>query len=144
MEYKWFWFCSHHKVLNTDVAHFGVPRFIVTDNTSYFASYTLTKFMTFLNVEHQFITAYHCQANGAAENLNRYIKTALRCYINSENWFERLGLAMLGINSSYNQDIRMSRAKRLYRKTLRLPSSFFAKSTTINNFDEPLLLLKFM
>ena len=61
--------------------------------------------MTYLNVKHQFITAYHCQANGAAENFNRYIKTALRCYSNSENWFEHLGLAMLGINTSYNQDI---------------------------------------
>ena len=100
--------------------------------------------MTFLNVKHQFITAYHCQANGAAENFNRYIKTALRCYSNSENWFEHLGLAMLGINASYNQDIQMSRAERLYGKTLRLPSSFFAKSNTINNFDEPLLLQKLM
>ena len=49
---------------------------------------------------------------------------------------------MLGINASYNQDIQMSRAERLYGKTLRLPSSFFAKSNTINNFDEPLLLQK--
>ena len=38
----------------------------------------------------------------------------------------------------------MSRAERLYGKTLRLPSSFFAKSNTINNFDEPLLLQKLM
>ena len=51
---------------------------------------------------------------------------------------------MLGINASYNQDIQMSRAERLYSKTLRLPSSFFAKSNTINNFDEPLLLQKLM
>ena len=64
--------------------------------------------MTFLNVKHQFITAYHCQANGVAENFNRYLKTALRCYSNSKNWFEHLGLAMLGINASYNQDIQMS------------------------------------
>ena len=111
--------------LNQYVALFGVPRVIVTDNASYFTSYTWTKFMTFLNVKHQFITAYHCQANGAAENFNRYIKTALRCYSDSENWFEHLGLAMLGINASYNQDIQMSRAERLYGKTLRLPSSFF-------------------
>ena len=130
--------------LNQYVALFGVPRVIVTDNASYFRSYTWTKFMTFLNVEHQFISAYHCQANGAAENFNRYEKTALRCYSNSENWFEHLGLAMLGINASYNQDIQMSRAHRLYGKTLRFPSSFFAKFTTINNFDEPLLLQKLM
>ena len=62
------------------IALFGLPRIIVTDNASYFTSYTWTKFKTFLNVKHQFITAYHHQANRAAENFNRYIKTALRCY----------------------------------------------------------------
>ena len=82
------------------VTLFDVPRIIVTDNVSHFTSYTSTKFMTFLNVKHRFITAYHCQANGVAKNCNRYIKTALRCYSNSEIWFEHLGLAMLGINAS--------------------------------------------
>jgi len=76
--------------------------------------------MNFLNVKHQFITAYHCQAKGAAEKFNRYIKTALRCHANSENWFEYLGLAMLGIHASYNHDIKMSCAERLFGKTLRL------------------------
>ena len=51
---------------------------------------------------------------------------------------------MLGITASYNQDIQMSRAGRLYGKTLRLPISFFANSNTHNNFDEPLLLQKLM
>ena len=94
------------------------------------------------NVKHQFITAYYCQANGAAEDCNRYIKTALRCFNNSENWFEHLGLTTLGTSASYNQDIQISRSEKLYGNTLRFPSSFFVKSTTINNFDEPLLLQK--
>ena len=46
---------------------------------------------------------------------------------------------MLGINASYNQDIQMSGMERLYGKTLHLPSSFFVKSTTVNNSDERLL-----
>ena len=51
---------------NQYVALFGVPRVIVIDNASYFTCSTWTKFMTFLNVKHQFIAAYHCQANGVA------------------------------------------------------------------------------
>ena len=121
--------------LNQYVALLSVPRVIVTVNVSFFTSYTWTKFMTFLNVKHQFITAYHCQANGAAENFNNYIKTALRCYSNSENWFEHLGLAIHGINASYKQNIQMSLAEKLFGKTLHLLSSFFVKSTTINNFE---------
>ena len=62
------------------------------------------------------ITPYHCQANGLAEIFNRYIRTALRCHSDSENLFEHLGLAMLGIKASYNHDIQMSRAERLFGK----------------------------
>ena len=69
--------------------------------------------MTIVNFKHQFITGYHYQANGAAENFNRYCKTAPRCYSNSKNWFEHIGLAVLEINSSYNQDIYMNREERL-------------------------------
>ena len=73
--------------------------------------------MTFLNVKHQFITAYLCQANGAAKNFYCYIKTVLGCNSNSGNWFEHLDSAMLEIIASYNQDIQMNRAEKLCRKT---------------------------
>ena len=97
--------------------------------------------MAFLTVKHKFITPYHCQANGLAENFNHYIRTALHCHSDSENWFEYLRLAMLGINASYNHDIQMNHSERLFRKTLRLSSSFFIISkANVSKVDNPLLL----
>ena len=101
--------------------------------------------MAILNVKHKLIIPYHCQANGLAENFNRYIRTALRCHSDSENWFEHLGLAMLGIDASYNHNIQMSRAERLFGKTLELPSSFFTRSkANVSKVDDPLLLQNLM
>ena len=52
---------------------------------------------------------------------------------------------MLGINGSYNHDIQMSRAERLFGKTLRLPSSFFTRSkANVSKVDDPLLLQNLM
>ena len=85
--------------------------------------------MTFLNVKHKFVTPYHCQANGMVERFNRFLRAALRCYDNSEKWFDHLGLALLGINASFNSDIKMSRAERIFGKKLRLPCSYFDEST---------------
>ena len=111
--------------MNQYVSLFGVPRMIVTDNAAYFTSYSWSKFMTFLNVNHKFITPYHSQSNGMVERFNRFLRTALRCHKNSDAWFDHLGLALLGINASYNSDIKMSRAERLFGKRLRLPCVFF-------------------
>ena len=123
--------------MNQYVSFFGVPRIIVTDNAAYFTSYSWSKFMTFLNVNHKFITPYHSQSNGMVERFNRFLRTALRCHKNSEAWFDHLGLALLGINASYNSDISMSRAERLFGKKLRLPCAFFDESASMPAFDDP-------
>ena len=72
--------------LNQYISMFGVPKIIVTDNASYFTSYSWSKFMSFLNVKHKFITPYHCQSNGMVERFNRYLRTALRCHDNTNAW----------------------------------------------------------
>ena len=125
--------------LNQYIALFGVPKTIVTDNASYFSSYSWSKFMSFLNVKQKFITPYHCQANGMVERFNRYLRTALRCHDKSESWFDHLGLALLGMNSSYNEDLKMSRAERLFGKKLRLPSSFFEQTPQVSYNDPDFL-----
>ena len=130
--------------MNQYVSLFGVPRMIVTDNAAYFTSYSWSKFMTFLNVNHKFITPYHSQSNGMVERFNRFLRTALRCHKNSDAWFDHLGLALLGINASYNSDIKMSRAERLFGKRLRLPCAFFDESASKPAFDDPSMLKTLM
>ena len=70
--------------INQYVSLFGVPRMIVTDNAACFTSYNWSKFMTFLNVNHKFITFYHSQSNGMVGRFNRFLRTALRCHKNSD------------------------------------------------------------
>ena len=43
---------------------FGVLLTRITDNISYFTSYSWTKLMPFLNVYYNSISLFHCQANG--------------------------------------------------------------------------------
>ena len=78
------------------------------------------------------------------ERFNRFLRTALRCYDNSEKWFDHLGLALLGINASFNSDIEMSRAERIFGKKLRLPCSYFDESTPRPNRDDPELVKNLM
>jgi len=130
--------------MNQYVSLFGVPRTIVTDNAAYFTSYSWSKFMNFLNVQHKFITAYHSQSNGMVERFNRFLRTALRCQDKSDAWFDHLGLALLGINASYNSDIGMSRAERLFGKKLRLPGVYFDESASQPAFDDPSMLKRLM
>ena len=130
--------------LNHYVAIFGLPKVIITDNASYFTSYSWTKFMSFLGVHHKFITPYHCQSNGLVERFNRYLRTALRCHDNNTSWFDHLGLCLLGIQASFHSPLKMSRAELLFGKKLRLPSSFFDETVNRPSFDDPALTKSLM
>ena len=100
--------------------------------------------MSFLGIHHKLITPYHCQSNGLVEKFNRYLRTALRCHDNNDDWFDHLGLCLLGIQTSYHSALNMSRAERLFGKKIQLPSSFFDETTPKPRFDDPALTKSLM
>ena len=86
--------------INHFVGIFGLSKMLITDNAPHFTSYSWTKFVSFLGVYHKLITPNHCQSNGLIERFDRYLRTALRYHDNNANWFDHLGLCLLGIQAS--------------------------------------------
>ena len=100
--------------------------------------------MKFLGIHHKLITPYHYQRNGLVKRFNQYLRTALRCHDNNGDWFDHLGLRLLGIQASYHSAINMSRAEWLFGKKIQLPSSFFDKTTPKPRFDNSALTKSLM
>ena len=113
-----------------------MPKVLITDNASYFTSYSWTKFISFLSIHHKLITPYHCQSNGLVKRFNEYLRTALRCHDNKTNWVDHLGLCLLGIQASYHSALNMTRAKRHCGKKIQLPSFFFDEIMPKPRFDD--------
>ena len=60
------------------------------------------------------------------------MKTAIRCH-ESKNWLEALPVVLLGLRSSYKDDIKASAAEMVYGTTLRLPAEYFYDEQTQPN-----------
>lgn len=110
------WFCL-----------FGVPRFISTDRGSQFESKIFDYLATIMGVQRIRTTAYHPAANGFVERWHRSLKAALMSN-NLINWIDALPAAMLGLRTSFKQDLQASPAEMLFGATLRVPGDFFFDS----------------
>ncbi|XP_035217527.1 uncharacterized protein LOC118190857 [Stegodyphus dumicola] len=71
---------------------------------------------------------YHPSANGLVERLHRDLKAALKCR-NDTRWTTSLPLVLLGLRSSFKQDLAGTSAELVYGPPLRLPSEFFQPSS---------------
>ena len=72
------------------------------------------------------------------------MRTALRYHDNNANWFNHIGLCLLGIQASYHSALNTSRAEQLFGKKIQLPSSFFDETTSKPRFDDPALTKSLM
>lgn len=112
------------------VARFGCPTMVVTDRGRQFESATFQQLSKSLGFKHRKTTAYHPQCNGLVERFHRQFKGAITCHGNS-SWSEALPLVLLGIRSSFKDDLQTSSAELVYGEPLRLPGEFFG-----HNVDE--------
>jgi hypothetical protein len=74
-------------------------------------------------------TAYHPAANGLVERFHRTLKSAIMCHDNQQ-WTEVLPLVLLGIRTSFKEDLQASVAELVYGEPLRVPGEFLTASTT--------------
>lgn len=91
-----------HAFIQTWVARFGVPLYVVTDRGPQFESeffYHVSQSVGFHRLR---TTAYHPQANGKVERQHRIIKTILKAYNN--NWIKDLPLALLALHSAPDEN----------------------------------------
>lgn len=106
------------------IARFGCPTIIVTDRGRQFESDLFRFLSRMIGFDHRRTTAYNPACNGLIERFHRQLKAAIMCHANS-NWTESLPLVLLGIRSTFKEDLQSSSAEIVYGEPLRLPGEFF-------------------
>ena len=78
------------------LSRFGVPKTIISNEGSHFASKVFAKLMSRYEIRHVMGLAYHPQSNGQAEISNREIKKILEKTVNSsrKDWSIKLDEAL--------------------------------------------------
>lgn len=106
------------------VTRFGAPAVITTDRGSQFESQLFQALTKLIGCKRTRTTAYHPASNGMIERWHRSLKTAIMCH-NTSNWTEVLPTVLLGLRTSYKEDVKATAAELVYGQTLRLPGEFF-------------------
>ncbi|XP_037520564.1 uncharacterized protein LOC119397197 [Rhipicephalus sanguineus] len=78
------------------------------------------------------VPSYHPQTNGLVERFHRHLKAALTAHSCPDKWVDRLPLTLLGIRSSFKEDLSCSTSELVYGTSLRLPADFFEESGSAN------------
>ena len=75
-------------IFNQIIAHFGIPKEIVTDHGSHFQNSMMTELATMLGFKQEHSSSFYPQANGQVEAVNKTLNTILKCTINAShsNW----------------------------------------------------------
>jgi hypothetical protein len=82
----------------------GIPRKFILDWGPQFASRVMRALLKQLGVEAGITTAYHLQANGQTERMNRKVATYLRMFCNRRktDWVDQLPTAEFALNNRVN------------------------------------------
>lgn len=110
------------------ISRFGCPEKVTTDRGRQFESHLFSKISSIIGSHHLKTTAYHPAANGLVERFHRQLKAAIMCHAD-ESWTETLPLVLLGIRSSWKEDLSASSAELVYGEVLKLPGEFFEPTT---------------
>ena len=79
-------------MFNQIITWFGVPQFIVTENSSHFQNQTMSVLSTRLEFRHENSSPYYPQANGQVEAINKVLKTMIQHMVGKQksSWYLKL------------------------------------------------------
>ena len=94
------------------IAHYGLPRQIITDRDVRWTSDFWKTACEHLGVRRAFTTAHHPQADGQTEIMNQLLEVALRAYVGPErdDWVKFLDVLQLSYNSSVHSSTKYTPA----------------------------------
>ncbi|UYV74061.1 hypothetical protein LAZ67_11001999, partial [Cordylochernes scorpioides] len=110
------------------ISRFGVPATITTDQGRGFESHLFKDLTSLIGTNRIRTAAYNPAANGLVERLHRQIKAAIMSSGNTINWIDALPLVLLGIRTSYKEDLKCTAAEMVFGTTLNLPADLLTNS----------------
>ncbi|UYV71006.1 hypothetical protein LAZ67_8001389 [Cordylochernes scorpioides] len=115
------------------ISRYGVPATITTDQGREFESHLFKDLTSLIGTNRIRTTAYNPAANGLVERLHRQIKAAIMASGNTINWIDASPLVLLGIRTSYKEDLKCTAAEMVFGTTLNLPADLL-KNPDPSNF----------
>ena len=113
------------------VSTFGSPVHIYCNRGAQFTSHSWKNLAVFLGTKLHHSTAYHPQAQGIVERVNRTLKTSLKARGSPSEWHDNLPWALLSLRNSFNEDLDgLSSNKVVFKKPLCLRGEFFQHQAT--------------
>ena len=104
----------------------GSPSHIYCDRGAQFTSALWRNLALFLGAQLLHSTAYHPQAQGLVEQVNRTLKTALKCAESPTDWYDSLPWALLSLRNQPKENLdNHSPNDFVFGEKLRLPGEFF-------------------
>lgn len=114
------------ELFNQWISRYGSPMTITSDQGTQFESVLFQALAKLIGAQKTRTTAYHPQSNGIVERMHRTLKAALMC--SPKSWLEILPTVLLGLRTSFKEDIQASPAEMLYGTCLRIPGEFFVSA----------------
>ncbi|GFR65581.1 Pol polyprotein [Elysia marginata] len=112
-------------LLRNWIARFGEPDSITSDQGPQFTSSLWRELHNVLGCSPKHTTAYHPQSNGMVERFHRSLKAALKARLLEPGWMDELPIVLLGIRSTWKEDLDAAPALLTYGTNLRIPGDYF-------------------
>ena len=110
------------------IGRYGIPRTIHSDQGACYTSTTFNELCAKYGIRHTVSSAYHPQANGSVERLNRSIGTTLAkvAHHSQTDWPDRLLDVQLAYDSAKHDTINASPFRVIFKQGARTMTDFLA------------------